>query len=245
MRKDAEAIEKQILRHLADGKRGETLRSGLKCSLVGPPNAGKSSLLNLLAARPAAIVSSIPGTTRDIVSVRLEIGGVAVAVDDTAGLRGEGADEVEEEGMRRSAASFRKAQLRVIVLDGGSLTPDTVSDDFFPDSFGGLYSRSTAMFSPILYFSSMLEAKQRRSVRVFLPLILHYFPCLCFLYNPSGSCILHSVSPFIHAIQISKKSSKPSQFLSCSLPLSFCLIREPTCAQTLARSRVSSGCSGP
>ena len=243
MRRDAEAIEKQILRHLADGKRGETLRSGLKCSLVGPPNAGKSSLLNLLAARPAAIVSSIPGTTRDIVSVRLEIGGVAVAVDDTAGLRGEGADEVEEEGMRRSAASFRKAQLRVIVLDGGSLTPDTVSDDFSPDSFG-LYSRSTAVFSPILYFSSMLEAKQRRSVTVFLRCILHYSPCLCFLYKPSGSCILHSVSPFIHVVQISKNSSKPSQFLSCSLPLSFCLIREPTCAQTLARSRVSLGFSG-
>ena len=60
--------------------------------------------------------------------VRLEIGGVAVSVDDTAGLRGEGADEVEEEGMRRSAASFRKAQLRVIVLDGGALTSDTVRD---------------------------------------------------------------------------------------------------------------------
>ncbi len=62
-------IENEILQHLSDGKRGETLRSGLQCSLVGPPNAGKSSLLNFLAARPAAIVSSIPGTTRDIVQV--------------------------------------------------------------------------------------------------------------------------------------------------------------------------------
>lgn len=69
VRRDAEDIEMEIVRHISDGKRGESLRSGLQCSLVGPPNAGKSSLLNFLANRPAAIVSAIPGTTRDIVQV--------------------------------------------------------------------------------------------------------------------------------------------------------------------------------
>jgi tRNA U34 5-carboxymethylaminomethyl modifying GTPase MnmE/TrmE len=62
-------ILREMRQHLADGRRGESIRSGLRCTLVGPPNAGKSSLLNVLAGRAAAIVSPVPGTTRDIVQV--------------------------------------------------------------------------------------------------------------------------------------------------------------------------------
>mmetsp|Transcript_46693 Transcript_46693/g.110721 ORF Transcript_46693/g.110721 Transcript_46693/m.110721 type:complete len:605 (-) Transcript_46693:126-1940(-) len=118
---DASRVMREMKSHLADGRRGETIRSGLRCTLVGPPNAGKSSLLNVLAARPAAIVSAVPGTTRDIVQVRLELGGLPVLVDDTAGLRVAASDEIEEEGMRRSAASFKEADVRVLVLDGSAL----------------------------------------------------------------------------------------------------------------------------
>jgi len=121
VREDARKVSRQIEKHLADGRRGEAIRAGLRCSLVGPPNAGKSSLLNILAARDAAIVSAVPGTTRDIVQVRLDLGGLPVTVDDTAGLRVTPGDEIESEGMKRSAASWTAADIRVLVLDGSVL----------------------------------------------------------------------------------------------------------------------------
>lgn len=77
---------------------GEVLRTGVEVVLSGPPNAGKSSMLNVLSKRDAAIVSPIAGTTRDVVEVRLNMGGVAVIMKDTAGLRSTASDEVEAEG---------------------------------------------------------------------------------------------------------------------------------------------------
>lgn len=106
-----------ISRHLADAHRGELVRDGVRVSIVGPPNAGKSSLLNALARRPAAIVSDVPGTTRDIITVGLDLGGVAVSVSDTAGLRAATTDAVEAEGMRRAVAAAREAHLRVLLFD--------------------------------------------------------------------------------------------------------------------------------
>uniref|UniRef100_A0AAV1UJX7 TrmE-type G domain-containing protein n=1 Tax=Peronospora matthiolae TaxID=2874970 RepID=A0AAV1UJX7_9STRA len=102
--------------HLADGRRGEILRSGVQVAILGPPNAGKSSLLNVLARRPAAIVSSIAGTTRDVVQVPLNIVGYPVIVSDTAGLR-ETEDLVEKEGVLRAQVCADEADIRVVVLD--------------------------------------------------------------------------------------------------------------------------------
>ncbi len=81
------SLRSDIEKHLSDGGKGELVREGIRIALVGPPNAGKSSLLNILARRPAAIVSPIAGTTRDIIEVRLELGGVPCVVSDTAGFR--------------------------------------------------------------------------------------------------------------------------------------------------------------
>lgn len=103
--------------HLADDGRGERLRDGLRVVLLGAPNAGKSSLLNLLAGRDAAIVSSTAGTTRDVIEVSLDLGGYPLLLADTAGLR-EGVEEIEREGVRRARERAEAADIKMIVLDG-------------------------------------------------------------------------------------------------------------------------------
>ena len=89
--------------HLNDGCRGELISSGVRVCLTGLPNAGKSSILNALSSRDISIVSPTAGTTRDVVTARLDLGGVLCVVSDTAGIReGVGVGDVEEEGVRRA-----------------------------------------------------------------------------------------------------------------------------------------------
>jgi tRNA modification GTPase len=108
-------LQAEIGAHLED-RRGERLREGVHIAIIGPPNAGKSSLLNLLARRDAAIVSETAGTTRDVIEVHLDLGGWPVVLADTAGLRDSG-DAIEQEGVRRARARAAGADLRVLVLD--------------------------------------------------------------------------------------------------------------------------------
>ncbi|GGF32545.1 tRNA modification GTPase MnmE [Aliidongia dinghuensis] len=112
----AEALEREIRARLADGRRGEILRDGLSVALIGPPNSGKSSLMNALAGRDAAIVSAHAGTTRDVIEVHLDLEGYPVILADTAGIR-DGADPIEAEGIRRARARAEAADLRLLVLD--------------------------------------------------------------------------------------------------------------------------------
>lgn len=102
--------------HLADNRRGERLRNGLYVVIAGPPNVGKSSLLNRLAQRDAAIVSERAGTTRDVVEVHLDLGGLPVILADTAGLR-ESSDEIESEGVRRALARAEHADLKIVMVE--------------------------------------------------------------------------------------------------------------------------------
>jgi tRNA modification GTPase len=106
----AAALADEMERHLQEADRGERLRSGFDVVLLGRPNAGKSSLLNALARRPAAIVTPEPGTTRDLIEVRLDLGGYPVTLVDTAGLR-EGGGSIEAEGMRRARDRAERADL--------------------------------------------------------------------------------------------------------------------------------------
>ena len=106
----------EISGHLADGHRGERLRDGISVAIVGPPNAGKSSLLNRIARREAAITSPIAGTTRDIVEVAIDLGGYPVVLADTAGLR-DSSDAIEQEGLRRALRRAEEAELRLFVFD--------------------------------------------------------------------------------------------------------------------------------
>jgi tRNA modification GTPase len=126
----------QLTRRLADGAafvdtllhhagEGQVLRRGVRAAIVGRPNAGKSSLLNRLLGHDRAIVSTIPGTTRDTIEETADIRGVPVIFIDTAGLRDAG-DEIELEGIRRSRASLEHAELVILVLDQSE--PLTTSD---------------------------------------------------------------------------------------------------------------------
>jgi tRNA modification GTPase len=108
-----------IERHLSDNHRGEMLRDGLSVAIIGSPNVGKSSLLNRLAGRDAAIVSARAGTTRDVIEVKLDLGGYPVLIADTAGLR-DSADEIEQEGVKRALKRAEYADLKLIVFDGAT-----------------------------------------------------------------------------------------------------------------------------
>jgi len=102
--------------YLDDEHRGERVRDGVRVAIIGAPNVGKSSLLNRLAGRDAAIVADTPGTTRDVVEVHLTLGGQLVVLADTAGLRTAG-NVIEAEGVRRARARAEAADLRLGVVD--------------------------------------------------------------------------------------------------------------------------------
>ena len=109
----------EITAHLADGRRGERLRDGIAVAIVGPPNVGKSSILNQLVRREAAITSAIAGTTRDVIEIAIDLDGYPVVLADTAGLRDSG-DIIEQEGLRRALARAEAAELRLFVFDAQS-----------------------------------------------------------------------------------------------------------------------------
>ncbi len=129
-----QSLRDDIAKHLNDNHRGERLREGFSIVLLGPPNAGKSSLLNMLARRDAAIVSPTAGTTRDIIEVHLDLNGYPVILADTAGLHelssglspvaSKKGDPVELEGIRRAKVRAKEADLKIAVFDG-ALWPET------------------------------------------------------------------------------------------------------------------------
>lgn len=118
---------------LRAAERGRRLRDGLHAVIVGPPNAGKSSLLNVLAGSDRAIVTDIAGTTRDLLHETIRIDGVELTLVDTAGLR-EGGDAIEREGMRRARGELGRADLAIVVLDardpagGRAAVADAIAD---------------------------------------------------------------------------------------------------------------------
>ncbi len=119
LRQHTSALITDIAAILDDDRAGELIRDGVVVALVGPVNAGKSTILNGLAGRAAAIVSDEAGTTRDIVSVRLDVNGVPTSILDTAGLR-DSAGTIEAEGIRRSIEAAQHANIVVLVADASS-----------------------------------------------------------------------------------------------------------------------------
>jgi tRNA modification GTPase len=123
------AIVAEVEAELERGRQGERLREGLRVVLAGLPNVGKSSLLNWLAKKEAAIVSPIAGTTRDVVEAHLNLGGLPIILQDTAGLRAASSDEIEIEGIARANAALGEADLVLWVA-----SPD-VPASWVPHSF--------------------------------------------------------------------------------------------------------------
>jgi tRNA modification GTPase len=113
----ARLLQQEIAASLADGRRGERLREGLVVAIAGPPNAGKSTLLNRIARRDVAIVSPYAGTTRDVIEVHLDLAGYPVTLLDTAGIR-EADDPVEREGVARARARAAEADLVLWLTEG-------------------------------------------------------------------------------------------------------------------------------
>lgn len=148
---DLAALEREIADHLNDWGRGERLRDGAEIIILGPPNAGKSSLINALSGRDVAIVDSDPGTTRDLVEVRLDLAGYPVTMVDTAGLR-QAAGVVEAEGVRRAGARAKNADLVLLLAD----------------ALGETFDPPAGMTAPILRIGTkidLIDSETERSKR--------------------------------------------------------------------------------
>jgi tRNA modification GTPase len=128
----ARELRDEIAQTLADQRRGERLREGLVVAIAGPPNAGKSSLLNRIARRDVAIVSPFAGTTRDVIEVHLDLDGCPVTLLDTAGIR-DSTDPVEQEGVRRARERAAAADLVLWIMDSsasGEISGDVLAQEF-------------------------------------------------------------------------------------------------------------------
>ncbi len=120
IKKDSSYVLNEIKKILNDQRVGEIIREGFKIAIVGPTNAGKSSLLNNLSNREVAIVSEIAGTTRDVVETHLNIDGYPVIISDTAGIR-ESKNEIEKKGIKLSLKKAENADLKLVVVDAKSI----------------------------------------------------------------------------------------------------------------------------
>lgn len=123
---DIEAVKEQIKKLIQSFHEGKIVHEGLSLCLIGAPNVGKSSLMNVLLDKERAIVSEIPGTTRDILEDHMRLGGLNVKILDTAGIR-ETEETIEKEGIRRSLGAIKEADLVLVVLDIHEATPPFLS----------------------------------------------------------------------------------------------------------------------
>ena len=131
-KQELEIIIAEISEHLESANQGEIIREGIKIALVGPPNSGKSTLLNRLAKRDIAIIAPIAGTTRDVLTAHLNIAGYAVTITDTAGIRASD-DIIEKEGIRRTEEASQKADI-IIVIRAIDEKPDEIFGNYLKKS---------------------------------------------------------------------------------------------------------------
>ncbi len=181
---DMTALDEEIQAHIDGAAIAEIIRDGFNVVIAGAPNAGKSSLLNVLAKRDVAIVTEIAGTTRDVLSVDLSLAGFSIKLQDTAGLR-ETEDMVEKEGIRRARAALSKADLILSLADSpnGFETVDFGNTAILRvgtkiDSCNGLWDKSAA--------DVLISAKTGEGIDALVELIVLQLPKL----NPASNLAL-------------------------------------------------------
>ncbi|KAF6762452.1 tRNA modification GTPase GTPBP3 [Ephemerocybe angulata] len=170
-REGVQKVLETVRGYLDDHRRGELLRSGIKLAIFGPPNAGKSSLLNFLAQREAAIVTPIPGTTRDILSLSLDIGGLPVIISDTAGLR-KTEDVVEKIGIERARQAVQNADISICVLSLADILSPPSPSSTDTDHWRTLVSPATFFLlnkSDLLLLSPTSSLDPERLLKSLLP----------------------------------------------------------------------------
>ena len=133
IKKTSEQVSNEINKILEDEKVGERIREGFKIAIVGPSNAGKSSLLNYLSKRDVAIVSEIAGTTRDVIETHLNLDGYPVVLSDTAGIR-DSKDEIEKRGIKLALKRAEEADLRLVVIEPKNLDFTGFLKDLFDEN---------------------------------------------------------------------------------------------------------------
>ncbi len=160
IRNSLDEVIKKIKKILNDQKVGERIREGFKIAILGPTNAGKSSLMNHLSNRDVAIVSEIAGTTRDVIETHLNIDGYPVIISDTAGIR-DSKDEIEKKGIKLSLNRAEEADLKLVVVDAKSLD--------FTDVLKGLLDENAILVinkSDLLEKNIDLEIKKTNHVLI-------------------------------------------------------------------------------
>ena len=166
IRNNSSKVLYEITKILNDQKVGEIVREGFKIAIVGPTNAGKSSLLNNLANREVEIVSEIAGTTRDVIETHLNIDGYPVVISDTAGIR-ESKDEIEKKGIKLSLKKAEKADLKLVVVDARNIDLSGFLNDLLKDNAILVVNKSDLLkeklHSEITKFKHVLISLKRNS----------------------------------------------------------------------------------
>ena len=166
IRNNSSKVLYEIIKILNDQKVGEIVREGFKIAIVGPTNAGKSSLLNNLANREVAIVSEIAGTTRDVIETHLNIDGYPVVISDTAGIR-ESKDEIEKKGIKLSLKKAEKADLKLVVVDARNIDLSGFLNDLLKDNAILVVNKSDLLkeklHSEIVKFKHVLISLKKNS----------------------------------------------------------------------------------
>lgn len=148
--KELKKIQQEIKDHLNDQRQGEMLRDGVRTVIVGAPNVGKSSFLNLMCQRDVSIVTDIAGTTRDVIESTFNFGGYPVRFADTAGLRRSTEDKVEQEGILKAKQFVEQADLVLLMLDAGHLKERQVFDATSLERYIETYLRELDLNEEIL-----------------------------------------------------------------------------------------------